>query len=550
MSFLLSVLSLFQTVNTHVIWKNDVLTLPISSALHDYQYLPEASLFDDDGHEQIDPHRFYEYGVDRTFLSVVNTHVVRDYHIKYRVHFPTYQIISTKTIVFSVIDDVPPIILSIPSFRIPLNQKMPNLLEGIVYFDNYYDNEFLTVTVQSHQVVLNKVGIYEIIYQVTDQSGNKTAKTSYVEVYDHLPPDIIQKKDMVLSFGTSFLWQDYFTIKDNFSLVLNIDINDALVDYTMLGTYPIEITATDESGLSSRTHQNLIIIDDKKPSIQLRSNPRDLSVNQDLDRAVFLEYVLAVSDNYDVLSVDELLISDDIEIDVPGDYFVYYTLIDRSGNIREEKLKIKVVDDIKPTIELIKPLAFEVFETHPFLDEYVYFYDNYTHEMDLVLKITSGLKMQTIGQYPVIFEVTDQANNKATLSTYVKIVDLTPPIILQQNDIIITDFSRKSLSHYFQVSDNYDVPSLVELYIDDSEVEYEKIGAYPLVVTATDSSGNLTFYESEIMVIDLIEPVISLTQTTLYLQVNQQEIDPADYLLYVHDNYDYLTEQDVIITHD
>ncbi|MBU1142317.1 MAG: hypothetical protein KKH92_01590, partial [Firmicutes bacterium] len=98
MSFLLSLVSLLNILTVRIDWINDFLTIELNENIDSYTYLPEAKLYIDDV-LVIDPRMFYERnGVEWTFISTVNTKVVKAYYIKYRVNYPTYNISQVRTI--------------------------------------------------------------------------------------------------------------------------------------------------------------------------------------------------------------------------------------------------------------------------------------------------------------------------------------------------------------------------------------------------------------------------------------------------------------------
>ena len=158
MSFLLSLFGFFQVLTMQVQWTFDWLDIPLFGNLSDYVELPTATLFIN-GNIVYDPEMYYvRNGVERTFISTVNTKVVKSYHIKYRVHFPSYYQSYTHTIVFNIYDDIPPEFLALPNRSIPIGAKLPNLFEGVIVSDNYDKISELIVTAESHQVVLSKIG--------------------------------------------------------------------------------------------------------------------------------------------------------------------------------------------------------------------------------------------------------------------------------------------------------------------------------------------------------------------------------------------------------
>lgn len=540
MSFLLSVVAMVTMMTSEIRWTNDILYLPLHDNVDDYRFRPEASLYID-GVLKKDPLMYYERnGVERTFISTVNTSVVKSYTIKYRVHFPTYNVSSTKSIVFVIQDKTPPVISKTPHFRVPLGSKMPNLSEGFVTSDNYDAVDQLIVVIQSNEVILSRVGKYPVNYQVTDVSGNSATSSGSVEVYDYLPPEIIPKKAMIIEFGQRVSLTDFFTIKDNYDAVLNIIFDDSKVDYSKLGSYPISIKATDQSGLSTTIFDELSIIDTESPIIIFKSTPKIIPVHQVYDREQLLDFILSVRDNVDFIEIDHIHVNHDIEFDTLGSYSVYYSVSDSSNNQTSTKLIVKVADLDPPKIWLTEPLVFDVFSKEPFLLNMIDYEDNYTGKSLIVIKMTGTFKMNIVGHYPITFSATDSSGNTQVLMTYVHIKDQIPPVVTQINDIVITDFTSKVLTHHFTFTDQYDTSAQLSIWIDDHDVDYAVIGEYPIRACAKDRSENLTCLDTSLIIADIIEPVLMMKTMNITAQINQTPIDLRSLIESLSDNYDTL----------
>lgn len=550
MSFLLSIFSFFTIFTTQVEWSNVELDVPLFENIEDYKYIPEARLYVN-GVLRNDPDMFYERdNVDHIFFSVITTSNVRTYNVRFRVHFPSFDVVHTQDIVYHIVDISPPEIVHLPIIRIKLGDSMPDLLEELVIRDNYDEIENLNVTVNNNQVILNQTGIYAIEYYVSDQSGNTTYRETTFEVYDVLAPLIILKKEIVLSFGTVFNWRDFFTISDNDDPFPDVDINESRVDYSHLGTYELIVTATDKNGLVTQKTVLASIVDQEKPVIIFRSQPTPIPVFSDELDIQFLSYVLAVNDNYDDVSIDDISFTYDIEFDVLGTYNVYYKIQDQSNNLGEYTLRVSVLDNQNPEIHIPSPLIFDVYSAKPFLIDFIEYTDNYTTYNLLTIKMTESVNMNQIGMYPLVIEVTDKSSNKAILRVYVEIVDRVEPQIFQLNDILITNFSYKDVTQYFEVSDNYDDSNIIEIEIDDSRVDYESVGGYPISIYAYDISGNVGILQSEIMVIDIIDPELNLRQYSITVDVYSQPLNLISFILEAKDNYDDLSIDLVVVDED
>jgi hypothetical protein len=549
MSFLLSIFHVLSFVSSYVEWINTHVVIPLKDNLYDYTELPEAKLYIDEK-EVVDNDMYYvRNGVERTFISTVSTTYVKTYTIYYRVTFPSYDVSHTQAITFEIKDLEPPVILSLPNFKITLQQDLPSFLDGVKISDNYDEASHLKISVNLTHIIKNRIGIYPIYYEVEDTSGNRTLGSSTIEIYDHLPPDITLKKAVILNYGSYFVYTDFFTIKDNYDLIVDVDLDVSHVDFHRLGTYPFSLTACDQSGNQNTFHFELSIIDQTPPVITLKQSPQKINVYEDVTHTLLKSFIIHVEDNYDDLTIDDVFIFHDIDPRTLGMYTVYYHLIDFSGNSFEVSLKVQVVDEIPPTLVIEQPLVFDVFSPTPHFYDLIDVFDNYDIKDDIIIKITTSPKMNVIGSYSIVIEITDVSKNKTTYRGYVEIVDRIPPVIEEIDQIIITDFQKRAYYSYFVATDQYSPSDEIDIIIDDSNVKYDRVGIFPIIIYAYDSSHNEAILESELIVLDIIPPTLSLTFQTYTQQVNTPLPDLRSFILDAYDNYDMLSSRDVSITH-
>ena len=550
MSFFLYIVQMMTILTVRIDWINDYIRVPVFDHIEEYRYLPEAKLYIDDFLVVGANVEYERNGVEWTFISTVNTNQVRRYQIKYRAYFPDYHLSDIRSVTFDVVDETNPTIITIPDKRMNIGDKMPDLIEGVVVSDNYYKPEEILIHVDTSKVLTNVVGIYPVIYRISDPSANVVTREVLFEVIDPLPPVITLKQAVKLNINAPFDWSNFFTIKDNVDIVLRIEVDDQKVFYNKVGVYQAKLTATDDSGNNSVELFTIEIADLEKPVLRLQSKPRNITVFQVIDRELLESYILEVRDNYDEISLSDVKITHDIEHDVLGTYSIYFELSDQSGNKVESKLLVKVDDDIKPIIEIITPLVFSVFSVEPFYHEHFQFKDNFTDSDDLVYKINTSPKMNVVGRYPITVEVSDSSGNKAIYQGYVQIVDSIPPLINQLNEIVITGFERKELKHYFSFSDQYDKTENITYIFHDENVNYDVVGSYEAYVKAYDQSQNESIFSFEIMIIDMIEPTLKIKQNYYLHDVGKSEVNMVSFIDFVEDNYDSLSFEDVIITNE
>lgn len=550
MSFLFSLFSLLNMLQFQIVWKDTIVEIPLHEDIYQYRDIPYAEIYQY-GVKLSDPDMYYEYnGVERTFYHTINSKYVGVYQVKYKVHFPTYQQTSIQNIIFKVVDLIPPEFLYVPTFKIHIGSSLPKVLEGVIYQDNYDAIESLVLTADTTRVILNRVGIYPMTYQVKDLSGNQTTATSNVEIYDHEPPTIEKMKPITLNVGEVFDYASYYKIKDNVDPFPKVFVDISKVDFHHLGTYDISITATDQSGLSKIFSDVLMIVDTLKPSIMLTRQILEIDYGSEISEQYLRSLILSVSDNYSDVKIDDVSIYHEIEMYVLGSYKVYYELRDHSYNTETVSLTLTIKDLSPPIIEIIKEMRLPVFSEPPLLYDYIDVQDLYNDASHIDIKITSAIKTHTLGHYLVTIKATDTSRNESIQYVYFEVYDDISPDISLKQEIVITEFQKIPFHHYVDVVDQYDASLDIELSFDDTDIDYEKVGYYPLIIQAKDTSGNVSTLEVIVMVLDIEPPILNLKHALIYLSIEDQPLDLMSYIIEAYDQYDHLGIEDVIITSD
>lgn len=531
-----------------VSWFNLVVDVPVNADLNSYLDLPYA-VIEDQG-QVIEADYYQNNGVNFTFVSTINTNIVKDYVLFYRAYFSDLDINSIQAVTFHVYDDIAPKITKILPYTLEAGSDPPDFNQGVFYSDNYDDQDDLILTIDDHLVNYDQIGTYQVIYTLTDSSYNQTQKQQSINIVDTISPKIVLLEPMVIERGEDTSLYDYFIVTDNYDLAPDIKIMINDLDMMICGRYMIDIYAVDQSNNQSQIRMNVSVIDTKPPIIRLQSNPQPIVVGDDQSLNELDRYVLDIYDIDTLIKTEDMIISHDIQINRLGTYHIYYVVTDDFGNTAYETLQIDVIDNIAPLITVKEPLVFPVFCEDPFIQTYVDVTDNYDDIASLIIEIKSKPVYDQVGKYPLTVTVKDTSKNISIYEGFIIVEDTISPEVIQLNEIIITDFMAHPLLSYFKASDNYDLDSDIEVFVDDDLVNYEEIGIYPIDITVTDTSSNQICITSEVFIVDIIAPVLTLAYTTLTLSIHDELPDFVSYIAFIEDNNDELMMDDVIITHD
>ncbi|MDD2575189.1 MAG: hypothetical protein PHD47_01825 [Acholeplasmataceae bacterium] len=121
----------------------------------------------------------------------------------------------------------------------------------------------------------------------------------------------------------------------------------------------------------------------------------------------------------------------------------------------------------------------------------------------------------SLGEYVVRYEVYDSVFNTSIFDVYVKLVDITAPIIKGTNnhtiELGIDTLTIEDIKALLSVSDNYDnylSNSDLVLLEDTFSENLFQVGTYKVVYELSDSSFNKSTYQVDIEVVDTTSPVI------------------------------------------
>lgn len=194
-------------------------------------------------------------------------------------------------------------------------------------------------------------------YTVTATSGESTV-TCTITVQDTQPPKL-QLRDVTIYPGGTVNMQSFITSCSDPSGPVDLKMNGTY-DVNKLGTYTVEITATDKLGLSTVLTAKLYVVKDTTPpqisgmtavSVQKHSTPdwlKGVSAYDGKDGSC------AVSYN-----------ADSVDLTKAGTYTVYYSAVDLSGNKATGKRTVTVLPDQEDTRALVVQIAQSLPATDP-----------------------------------------------------------------------------------------------------------------------------------------------------------------------------------------
>ena len=475
------------------------------------EFKDEGALIEDnvDGRFVMPATSFF-YGTER--VDRIDTSVLGTYYAHYDYQDTAGNIGAGKVRIVIVRDSTPPqIILNgtnpyIVRYSYPeINYKEP----GAVAKDNY--DEFVPVTITGE--IGSELGSYFIYYNAVDSHGNiAETVTREVIVIDVQNPIIYFYPECPQYMTIEALYETYdkrcdmpgygFWVDDDYKADLEElqkrVVITGTVDDTTVGIYTIKYDVKDMSGNSAVTLTRYVeVVDTTAPVITLKCE-EDKVCDGDTSQIVevfnpYQELGAIVYDRYDLHHNIEtkLIINHNINVNKLGEYTVIYNATDSNGNKAEPVIRIVYVKDTTPpeiTIIGDNPMIIE--RGMPYIEYEATVIDNYDGPIEFkyvtIIGAPSGM---SLGEYDVIYKVSDSSGNIGEAIRKVHVVDTIPPIVLGVED---GKYYREPVSIYFIPTLGTD--EVLHGWLNDIEITspyfVEDEGVYDLRVV--DDAGNET----------------------------------------------------------
>ncbi len=405
------------------------------------------------------------------------------------------------------------------------------------YIKSYQTNELITTIINNHIYAIDDidgdisnsiiivsddytsneqiVGEYDVTLSVTDASNNTALFTLTVMVKDEIDPVITGPSginvsvDSVTDIETQI--ENYFIITDGYDddPTFNVTTDDYSLNSNVLGQYSVTFMAVDDS-LNSVNKTFIVYVEDSTSPVMTSANVIDSYLSNPLSYDDVID-LLEFSDNYDDLSsVIPTVTTDGFSgnENTPGTYSLSFDVEDNSENSISETITINVVDDVEPVISGISSYTGSYSEQLT-VEDFLAMLSVSDNVDDVLLSdiyIVSddySLRVNSVGNYVVVFGVVDTNNNETTHQIEINLFDDVAPVIYVDDFIITVDLSvtftesdaLKLLLNSKELEDKeYLVTKLVDEYTGNEQIP----GSYIYKLLFTDEDG--AEYEKEFIV--------------------------------------------------
>jgi oligopeptide transport system substrate-binding protein len=435
----------------------------------------------------------------------------------------------------------------------------PNFTQGVTAFDNLDGNITSKLTVNSTAVNLTVPGVYNVVYTVTDLSGNTQTVTVTVTVRDLAAPVIsgVTNKTYTIGVSPAIDYLAGVTVSDNVDTltVANLVVDSSAVSLTVPGVYTVTYTLTDSS-LNVAT-RSIVVVVQKETVAPVISGVKSISYVIGDDAPNYLAGVTA-SDNVDGNLTSAIVVdSSSVDLEAVGAYTITYSVSDAAGNTTTVQATIQVklhaddADLIPPVISGTQNYTYTIGISAPinFLAG-VTAEDNEDGDVtDSIVVDSSAVNFAVAGIYQVFYTASDSYGNERTVSVTVVVnKETTPPVIEGTRNYSYTIGVSAPINFATGVTamDNVDGDLTSAIVINSSAVSFTVPGVYAVTYTVTDAAGNVTTVSVNVtVVLETVPPVIGGVRV---LEYYIGDAAPNYRLgLTVSDNVSVLTVADIVV---
>ena len=390
-------------------------------------------------------------------------------------------------------------------------------VNGVESSDFYVEYETNCSTFST--VLTNKVGRYTVYYKAYSKANYISSEQAIVfNVVDKTAPQITLKDSVVkLAYGKTLDDVNWYSVIDNTcstsDIIINVD--DASVNYQMLGIYSCSIIAADLYGNESTVNFVVIIVDELNPQVQVLK-PLTFNYNEQVK---FSDYFLCL-DNYDG-DVTFLLEISNLDLTQLGRQEVVLTVRDYSNNETRVVYQVIVEDKEAPIIDInIAEIVLDISKLESYTRDYfvdlVAIKDNFSSYDKLIVEVDISQIELCVADYKVYMKVIDENKNTTELCLPVKIREFVGPEILISDVIEINVGDNIDLLSLATVVDLYDSEAINRLTVDDSLLDVNNSGSYQVKYTCFNTSG---IYTEKVVTINVVETIDSAPFNEWYLYI-------------------------------
>lgn len=211
-----------------------------------------------------------------------------------------------------------------------------NLLEDVSATDK--EDGDIKVTVKSSNLDIDKVGVYQVIYQATDSKNKTTEKQITITVTENKKP-VINATDKIITKDKKFDPLKDVSATDEEDGELKVEVIDGEVNINELGTYTITYQAVDSYNQKVTKTINVTVVANQLPVIN--ATDKIIYLNEEFDK---LKDISATDPEDGDITKNIKVKEITVDTSSVGEYKVIYEVTDSYGDSVTKEINITVIE--------------------------------------------------------------------------------------------------------------------------------------------------------------------------------------------------------------
>lgn len=273
-----------------------------------------------------------------------------------------------------------------------------------------------------------------------------------------------------------------------------------------LGDYEVDFTVSDSASNTTTITVTFRVLDLVDPIINLIGGS---TINLEYGTP-WIEPGFTATDNYD--GSITVTVTGTVNDSVLGTYIINYNATDNSSNYATEKTRtVNVVDSIAPQLSLTGASIIYIEFGQNYTEQGAMWTDAYDGSGSAI--ITGSVNVGVIGSYTLYYNITDTNGNVATQITRTVVVrDTTAPVFNGDTSYTFSTSVYITLDQILEditVLDIYDGNLTSSIIVSSNNFNDQGgvVGIYTVVLSATDSTGNVKTMNLSITIEDNEAPI-------------------------------------------
>ncbi|MBC2240964.1 immunoglobulin-like domain-containing protein [Listeria booriae] len=413
----------------------------------------------------------------------VDTNTVGTYHVTYSVTDSDGNT-TTKTITVTITSNDAPTFTTSDVY-LKVGDKF-NPYAGITASDTEDGDLTDRIDIESSDVDMTQPGTYAVEYSVTDSDNNTTKITRHVYVRTNDKP-VIHASDQTFKAGASFDPLAGMSASDteDGDITANVTVTANDVDANQAGTYHVTYSVTDSDDNTTTKTVTITVLTNEKPVITAAD------ITQKAHRSVDPMAGVTASDLEDGdLTANIKIIANDINIDVPGEYHVTYSVLDSDGNETEKTITVTILSNEAPVIHG-QDVTFKAGKA---FDPMAGVTASDTEDGDITSTIemtANDVNPDVAGVYHVTYSVTDSDGNTTEATYTVTVLTNEKPVIHATDQTLAYGQAFDPMAGV-TAEDLEDGDLTGSIKVISNDVNPLQAGIYHVTYSVTDADGNET----------------------------------------------------------